>query len=191
MMSLSNRSRSERLVPKPTRRLTKPRVFTALILLSVLASAQAATLWIVPANLSPRPALGLWPVTNTGRANLSFALPDDVAEIVSARLVLLPSADAEIAYRVRLALTREGRAADHYTDEITGVNVELVRGQVVEIDISSVIPPVKMLVPGRDYLTVGFKARSTDGAPRIAEAANVLGLRLEYKAEIPSTGPTD
>jgi hypothetical protein len=167
-------------VPKPTRCPTKLRVFAALFLSSVLASTQAATLWVAPANLNARAALGLWAVTKSGRATFSFAVPDDAAEILSAKLVLLPSADAEIAYRVRLALTQEGLSGDDYTDVMAGNNVELVRHQVVEIDIYSVIPPVEMLVPGRDYLTVGFVARST-GDARIAEAANVLGLRLEYE----------
>lgn len=53
------------------------------------------------------PAADYQPVTRSGRAIFSFALPDDVAEIVSARLVLLPGADAEIAYQVRLALTQQ------------------------------------------------------------------------------------
>lgn len=189
-MSLWNQSCSERPVPKPTRIPTKRRVFAALYLSVVLASTQAATLWVAPANVNTRTVLGLWVVTKSGRATFSFALPDDVAELLSAKLVLMPSADAKIDYRVRLALTQEGLSGDDYTDVMAGNNVKLVRHQTVEIDISSVIPPVEMLVPGRDYLTVGFVARSTDDA-RFAEAANVLGLRLEYEAGIPATGTAE
>jgi hypothetical protein len=118
-----------------------------------------------------------------GRATFSFALPDDVAELLSAKLVLLPRADAEISYRVRLALSQEGLTSDDYTDSLLGSNLDLSRDRIVEIDISDLIPPVEMLVPGRDYLTVSFTARNT-GSAQIAEAANVLGLSLQYETSL-------
>ena len=178
-----DQSRPNGLQPKWARRLAKLVVFAVLLLSSVFASTQAATLWVTPSNLNAQASSGLWAVTKTGRATLTFALPDDFAEIVSAKLVLLPSADAEIAYRVKLALTQAGLRGNNYIDVLVGYNLVLVRSQVMEIDISSVIP-VNRLVPGEDYLNVGFMARRTDTG-KIAEAANVLGLRLTYKPKIP------
>jgi len=91
-----------------------------------------------------------------GKHTFGFAVPDNFESFVGAKVVVIGKSDRLVGYDVRLSVTQNMKRHDDFTSQDLGLSVVLVKDELLEIDISSIIPALN---PGIDYLSIHFTAR--------------------------------
>ena len=123
------------------------------VVLCLSASVSANEIWVLPTLDPPKKGVGNWAVTEKGKTHFSFAVPDNMIAFQQAQIVVIGNKDINITYDLHLSLSQDG--ADHadFTDSIFG-GVALFQGELLEIDVSAIFPP---LLSGVDYVGLHLK----------------------------------
>ena len=156
----------------------------------IAVPASAAEIWVAPTYQQDVGGLGVasnvvWPVTPIGAVRLVWAIPQDLQEFESARLLLIPSASSPTPSTLTLLLCPAdgsqqvtANCAGPFTQSFTSV-----ANQLLEIDLSTTIRE-HLGTPGTTYLSLlAFTAPTTT-------TDHIVGLRFNYSQAVLSDVPT-
>jgi hypothetical protein len=135
-----------------------------------------AEIWVAPAHQLATASEGDWGTTGSGQTKFSFAVPADFASFTSATVLVVGKKQATVLYDLSLSvgINSEG-PHDAVVSALTGEGpVDLVKGDLLAIDASSVFLNTSMLTP-EDALSLAF---SFDPIGH----ASIIGLRFQYQA---------
>ncbi len=151
----------------------------ALLLAAALVALPAAAdeMWVHPADKADQ-EVGDWGVTSNGEARFSFAIPDDLASLTSAHVVLLGKKTASIDWQANLSISQDGMPHDAITSSLSGT-AAITAGDLAEVDVTAAFPAA--LAAGVDLAGLAFQAVQNNDV-------YVVGLRLAYERTNPLAG---
>jgi hypothetical protein len=137
-------------------------------LLLVALPVTGAELWVAPAIDPPDTEVGDWAVAGKGRTHFGFAVPADMSELLSVKVVVIGGDDTDTEVDLYLSVAQNTTRHDEYTTSVEGTLLTCYAGRLMEVDVISIFP--SNLIPGQDYVSLYFDAKDTQ----------VLGLRFIY-----------
>jgi hypothetical protein len=151
----------------------------ALLLLAALAALPAAAdeMWVRPGDKADH-EIGDWGVTKNGEARFSFAIPDDLESLTSARVVLLGKKTKDVDWQADLSISQDGWPHDTIGSSLSGT-VATTAGDLAEVDVTAVFPVA--LAGGVDVAGLAFQGFNHGDV-------YVVGLRLAYERSNPLAG---
>jgi hypothetical protein len=149
----------------------------ALVLVLVAVPAAADEMWVAPGDKADH-EVGTWGTTNNGEARFSFAIPDDLASLTSAKVVLLGKKTTGIDWQADLSISQDGMAHDAITSSLAG-SAAMTAGDIAEIDVTAAFPAA--LAAGVDLAGLAFQADENGDVW-------VVGLRIAYERTNPLAG---
>jgi hypothetical protein len=148
------------------------RSFILIGVLLVALPVPGAELWVAPAVQSPDTEVGDWAVTAGGRTHFSFAIPNDMLALSSAKVVLIGKNNKETDADVYLSIAQNGLRHDDFTASLVIDPVICVADEIMEVDVTSIFPAT--LYPGEDYASIYFSTKF----------AGVVGMRFQYESVV-------
>lgn len=153
-----------------------------------LVSALANEAWIPPMKKDQDKMVGNWAVTNIGEAHFSFGLPDNMKDLVAAKVVFIGKKDKDITYDLYMSVAQNGEAQDVLTFSKKGQMASLLKEQVLEIDMTDffkfVFSEISRLrpgfEPGKSYIGLHFTTKPKG-------EGLILGLRFQYEGDTDAT----
>ena len=174
---------------------------SALLSLATATPVLANELWVTPAKKHADKAVGDWAATRFGDTHFSFGIPDNFDGFLGATVVLIAKESGEISYDLHLSISQDALSHDDFTDSIQDLPAVVVKGQLLELDVSAIFP--SDLVAGVDYASLHLNARhgrghrdgdddDDDDRPQGgSNLAQVIGLRFQYEGPVGADGPED
>lgn len=157
------------------------KMLLVLLMLLVSTAVHAEELWIAPVARVANASNGDWGVTPRGRTRFSFAVPNDFQSFASAKILVIGESSSEITYKVWLSVSQNMLPHNDITDQLINIPATVVAGELLEIDVSSIVPG--NLNAGVDYISLRIVTQPYDGAVR------VVGLRFIYEGDPGPEGP--
>ena len=114
-------------------------LFISGILLSQISAspALASELWVSPSE--SKTTLGNWGVTSTGAAVFSFGVPDDMTAFTSAKILIIPAKNLNLAYDLKINGGSNGQSYTSGAYSQTNLTGSVVANELTEIDVTSVV----------------------------------------------------
>jgi hypothetical protein len=100
---------------------------------------------------------------------------------LGAKVAIIPAKTMDITYSLYLSVSSDGESHRGFEDEQLGIPVSMVKGEMLEIDVSSIFPGG--MFPGADYASLVFRPRNK------ADYIKVVGLRFQYEGLAGPQGP--
>ncbi len=136
------------------------------------AVTQAGEIWVEPSKRAAQKAVGNWPVANLGgETHFAWHVPDNFDSNAKALILIIPSEDGMLNYVVHRNVAKHGQ--DQATMPASpGVLTigPLTRGQLTEIDVSTILPTLAV----SDYVTINLEMATKK------DTTQVVGLRFQY-----------
>jgi hypothetical protein len=149
----------------------------ALVLILVAMPAAADEMWVAPGDKADH-EVGDWGVTNNGEARFSFAVPDDLASLTSAKVVLLGKKTKDVDWQANLSISQDGTPHDAFSSSVSGT-VAMTAGDIAEVDVTAAFPPA--LAAGVESAGLAFQGLQNGDL-------HVVGLRIAYERTNPLAG---
>jgi hypothetical protein len=160
-----------------------PRTLAALLfcVLAMPAVSTANEIWVTPGDTLASRNIGDWATTRQGKTRFSFAIPDNMTAFLGAKVAIIPTKTMDITYNLYLSVSSDGESHRGFEDEQLRIPVSMVKGEMLEIDVSSIFP--LGMFPGADYVSLVFRPKNK------ADYVKVVGLRFQYEGPAGPPGP--
>ncbi len=150
------------------------------LLCAFAPSALADEIWVLPSNAPGK--VGDWATTKAGKVTrFSFHVPNHFAAHVKTVVVLIPKDDGKLKFEADISVTDANKSHKEFEDEITGEVNPVVKGDITEVDITSLFP---LSLAAEQYVSVEFDEKKAS-----KKKGQVVGLWIQYERTGGSQGP--
>lgn len=156
----------------------------AALLFCVLAMPAVSTaneIWVTPGDTLASRNIGDWATTQQGKTRFSFAIPDNMTAFLGAKVAIIPTKTMDITYNLYLSVSSDGESHRGFEGEQIDLPASMVKGEMLEIDVSSIFPAG--MFPGADYASLVFRPKNKE------KYVKVVGLRFQYEGPAGPPGP--
>lgn len=115
-------------------------------------TAKANELWVAPASLADK-LIADFAVAQK-KTHFGFGVPDNFTGFTKATVLLIGRKDQDISYDLTLSISQNLGSARAFVTEIRDIPASVLKGQLLELDVSAIFGGAPALQAGTDYVSL-------------------------------------